>query len=342
MIIAFSLSLGMLGAWFISRYAYRFGLLDIPNDRSSHNLPTPRGGGIGILASFIVSSLWFNLPQTIWLPAVVLSLVSFFDDRLDLSFKTRMGFQFAAAAVVVGFHFPGSAFQVFVGPHLDPRFSILSTGILCLLIIILCIFIVGTANFFNFMDGINGIAGISGAVGFALVSVFAHFHSHNRDLAHSAACLSAACIGFLPLNMPRARVFMGDVGSILLGFVFASDVLLLSRNMTDFFVLSGFLSTFYADALTTLYTRKRDGERISDAHRRHLYQLFANQKKVEHWKISCGYGLFQAAIGIALLAVEPEGFVAVIVLEFFLLGCWWLFMRKVRKTVEKQTASIEH
>ena len=94
MIVFISLVLGFAGAWFMSRYAFRFGLLDIPNNRSSHNLPTPRGGGIGILLAFTVSCVWLAVPVGFWVPATLMSLVGFFDDKLDLSPRTRLVFQF--------------------------------------------------------------------------------------------------------------------------------------------------------------------------------------------------------------------------------------------------------
>jgi len=96
--IIISVSLGSFGAWFMSRFAYRFGLLDLPNDRSSHNLPTPRGGGVGILAAYIVTSLLLGLPLLHWLPAGFLAVVSFFDDKLDLSPR---GWQAVAVCEVV-------------------------------------------------------------------------------------------------------------------------------------------------------------------------------------------------------------------------------------------------
>ena len=322
--LPFSLFIGFLGAWFMSRYAYRFGLLDIPNDRSSHNLPTPRGGGLGILAAFVISSLLINLPLVIWLPAAILALVSFFDDKLDLTPKTRLIFQFAAALVVVGF----ALIQ-------NSEFNIQNLPLL-VLVLALSIYVVGTANFYNFMDGINGIAGITGAVGFALLGLFAQFYTSSPTAGLSAFCISVACIGFLPFNVPRARVFMGDVGSILLGFVFASYVVILSRGLTDFLVLAGFLSTFYADALTTLYVRKTGGERLSQAHRRHLYQLFANQKKVPHWKVSVCYGSIQAIIGLVLLSLRPMGLRVIVPFELAMIVGWWLVMTGVRKNVEKQ------
>lgn len=327
MIVAYSMLLGFFGAWFISRYARHFGLLDIPNDRSSHVRPTPRGGGVGIVASFMLSSVWLGLPLNIWLPASILSLVSFFDDRLDLSPKVRLVSQFFAAVATI-----------------IPFISTLSLPFVTSLFLVLLfvVIIIGTANFYNFMDGINGIAGITGVVGFALLGAFTWRNNYSLHYAVYAVCMSAACLGFLPMNMPRARVFMGDVGSILLGFTFATFCCTLSRSLTDFAVTTGFLFPFYADTLTTLFVRWRDGEPLSQGHRRHLYQLFANQKNVAHWKVSCAYGLFQTSVGGMLLMISPGGFVPVFMLELFLFAGWYVVMRLVRRQEEKQLLTLPH
>ena len=143
------------------------------------------------------------------------------------------------------------------------------------------------------MDGINGIAGITGIVGFGLLAFSAFLSGSDSSFVTLAICMSLSCLGFLPFNMPRARVFMGDVGSILLGFVFAGMVIWLSRNLLDFICLSAFLFPFYADEFTTMAVRIRDGENLTHPHRRHLYQLLTNEKGISHWKISVGYGLAQ-------------------------------------------------
>lgn len=205
-LVSVAAAFGGCGAWFMSRYAYQFGLLDLPNDRSSHSLPTPRGGGIGILVAYIASSLWIALPLLIWLPAAMLAIVSFFDDKLDLSPRTRLFFQFAAALVVAGY----ALGQVDSFSIQNPTSIIQNV----LLLLFGSVFIVGTANFFNFMDGINGIAGITGVVAFSLLGWFALNNQNQQALAFSAFAVAASCAGFLPFNMPKARVFMGDVGSI--------------------------------------------------------------------------------------------------------------------------------
>lgn len=321
--------LGYAGAWFMSCYAYQFGLLDIPNGRSSHSLPTPRGGGVGILVVFVVSSLLLKLALGIWLPAAFLALVSFFDDKLNLSPRTRLVFQFTASMVMVGSFLIG-----YGGFPLTIQNSSLTV---VLVFIFYSIFVVGTANFYNFMDGINGIAGITGAIGFGLLGIFAVTSANMPTLGLSALCISAACTGFLPLNIPRARVFMGDVGSILLGFVFASFVVVMARSVADFLLLAGFLSTFYADTLVTLYVRKKDGERLSQAHRRHLYQLFANQKQVLHWKVSCCYGIIQLITGFMAILARSFGLIPLIMLQLILGSLFILISFRIRSRYEIQT-----
>jgi Fuc2NAc and GlcNAc transferase len=327
--ISGSLLLGFAGAWVIERYAFRFGMIDIPNDRSSHSIPTPRGAGVGILAALAVSAFILRIPLSLWLPAVLLSLISFFDDKLSLSCRTRLMFQITAALVVVWPYVTGFTFQF----HVSPFFNSLTSFTPYLLIFPLCIFVVGTANFFNFMDGINGIAGITGAVGFGFIALFAHMQASEPALTLFAAGIAAACVGFLPMNIPRARVFMGDVGSILLGFIFAALSVVVARSLADFLVLCGFLFTFYADALTTFYIRWQDGDRLSEGHRRHLYQILANQMRIPHWKVSLAYGLIQAAIGGILFWLRPNGLVPVLTCELLLFSIWcWagkLFRLKV-------------
>jgi len=100
---------------------------------------------------------------------------------------------------------------------------------------------------------------------------------------------------------------MGDVGSILLGFTFAGMVAWLSKGPLDFICLAAFLFPFYADELTTMAVRIRDGENLLRAHRRHLYQLLANEKGVSQWKISVGYGMLQLVVGVTVLLLKPFG-----------------------------------
>jgi Fuc2NAc and GlcNAc transferase len=185
--------------------------------------------------------------------------------------------------------------------------------------IFIVFYIVGTANFYNFMDGINGIAAITGIIGFGLLAFVASSIGNEliRDLS---ICIALACIGFLPFNLPRAQVFMGDVGSILLGFLFSVFVLLLARNMLEFICFSAFLFPFYADELTTMFIRYRNGENLLHPHRKHLYQIMANQAGFPHWQVAAGYGIMQFLVASGIFISMPYGFLPVFVVltTFFL------------------------
>jgi len=192
---------------------------------------------------------------------------------------------------------------------------------------------VGTANYYNFMDGINGIAGVTGIVAFGLIILFGALSGANESFLALAGCMVFACFGFLPFNMPKARVFMGDVGSVLLGFVYAGLVVGLSHNMNEFAVLCAFLFPFYADELTTEYVRLRHGENLLKPHRRHIYQLLANEMRIAHWKVAMGYGVLQGLVGIGALMLQGLGMPVLFAYMGICFLGFWLFGAQVRLRV---------
>ena len=289
---------GAAGAWLIIRIGSRFSLLDIPNHRSSHKGIIAKGGGIGILAAFIFISLILKMPIVSWLPASIISLLSLSGDRIEISPKLRLAAQVVAALI----------FNIF--STLNLQFSVTSI----LLTIFFTLFIVATANWYNFMDGINGIAAITGVCSFGILALFNYIIAGDYRLTVLAVCIAISCLGFLPYNCPNAKVFMGDVGSILLGFVFAVFVIMLSKSFLDFVCLSGFLFPFYADEFVTMFVRLKEGENLLKPHRRHLYQLLANEMCITHWKVSVGYGILQLVVGGAILLTRPLGILPVIFL----------------------------
>ncbi len=301
--------LGAAGAWLIAGMAFREHLLDRPNERSSHTVPTPRGGGVGVLAAFIMAGLTLRIPTTFLFAAILISAVSFYGDYIRISVRFRFVFQAVSAALLL---FP-------LLPRLSAQYALsFGESPLPFLLVLVCVllFLIGTANFYNFMDGINGIAGLGGVVAFGLLGA-ATLSRPSPDpfqapLSLLALCVALACAGYLPFNVPRAKVFMGDVGSILLGFVFASLVVTLARSYLEMACLAALLFPFYADELTTMAVRLRRGENLTRSHRRHLYQLLANEFGIVHWKISLGYAAAQAAIGIGALMVLPFGVGAVL------------------------------
>ncbi|BBO87641.1 MraY family glycosyltransferase [Desulfosarcina ovata] len=282
--------LGSLGAWLILRYAGTIDLLDHSNDRSSHKGVIPKGGGIGILAAIVISSISAKITPAFWGAATALSFISLLGDRKEISPKLRLTVQFISAII----------FLVFSHQYTHTSYPIPA-------ILFFVLFIVATTNWYNFMDGINGIAAITAIVGFSLLTYY-NLDSHsNNKLTILSVSIIFSCLGFMPFNFPKAKVFMGDVGSILIGFVFSSFVVMLSDNFLDFVCLTGFLFPFYADEFVTMAIRLKDGENFFKAHRRHFYQLLANEMSIEHWKVSIGYGLLQLIVGLSILFTRPFG-----------------------------------
>ncbi|MBN2538533.1 MAG: glycosyltransferase family 4 protein [Deltaproteobacteria bacterium] len=292
-----SVLLSGAGAWVVSRFALRYHLIDVPTDRSSHSVSTPKGGGVGILAAFVLASALLGISPRIWMPAAVVSLVSFYGDRYGLSPKLRLFVQFIVAALFL--------YMAGLQPESLPHVAV------CLFLLL---FVVGTANFYNFMDGINGIAGITGVIGFGFLAFYSFQWGGDALLTALALCVSLSCLGFLPFNIPGARVFMGDVGSVLLGFIFAQMVVLLSKSLLDFVCLISFIFPFYADEIITMWLRLKSRDDLVIPHRRHLYQILANEWGISHWKISTGYGLFQLVVGSSVLILRPFGAISVLLL----------------------------
>lgn len=299
--LAVSLVLGAAGALAVSRWGNKAGLIDVPTARSSHRQVTPKGGGIGIAAGIGFCAAVVGVPLGVWAPVLGVSLLGLAADRFDIGPGARL----AAAFVLAGILLRGMDFSGWAAPSL-------------VTVAFLAVFLVGTANFFNFMDGIDGIAGLSGITAFVLLAWHGIFTGAEPALTWLALGAAVACAGFLPFNLPRARVFMGDAGSLTLGFLFAALAAAGARDFFDLACRAAFLLPFYLDELTTMAVRLRDGESLARPHRRHLYQLLANEMGIAHWKVSLGYATAQMAVGLGVLRMMVRGPLAVIL---FLAAC---------------------
>jgi Fuc2NAc and GlcNAc transferase len=312
-------------AWFIARFGHHLHLLDEPIYRSSHATVKPKGGGVGILLGFIIVAIRLELPAGFWVPAALLSILSFMSDRYKISVLFRLLLQFAASLVFL--------VSIWQGPPLS------SGGLL--LILLFSIFMVATTNYYNFMDGINGMAGISGIVAFGLLAVYGNSVDAPSNFIILTVCMMFCCLGFLPFNFPRARVFMGDVGSILLGFVFSAMVVWLSQSVLELICLASFLFPFYADEITTEYVRLKNREKLWTPHRRHLYQILTNEYNIAHWKITLGYGVGQLLVGANVLFFRSKGLfivISIMLLYFFAFASLSFIVR--RRLNEKSPTSV--
>jgi UDP-N-acetylmuramyl pentapeptide phosphotransferase/UDP-N-acetylglucosamine-1-phosphate transferase len=227
-------------------------VLDLPNVRSMHERPVPRTGGIAVLLAML-TSLPFGA-ASLWLPlgaALALAALSFLDDLYGLPTALRLLSHIAAAGVIVWY---------FLSPM----------GIMEVVLLVLAA--AWITNLYNFMDGSDGLAGGMSAIGFGAYAAAAYF-SHHIALASLSIALAAGSAAFLFFNSHPARIFLGDVGSIPLGFLAAALGIVGWRDDVWplwFPVLT--FAPFIADATLTLVRRAVRGERVWEAHREHYYQ----------------------------------------------------------------------
>jgi len=262
-------------AWILTRWAtawlIRRAVLDAPNQRSSHQTPIPRGGGIAVLTTalpLIAAIVWLFIPNNIvaWTvlgSTLALAIVSGLDDRSGLPVTTRLCAHIICVAAVL-FILPGK-FTLFQG-LLPVALDRLIAGLAW----------VWFVNLYNFMDGIDGLAGIEtvsiGLGIFALTGLIGDQGGTGATVVGlSSLILAAATFGFLILNWHPARVFLGDVGAIPLGFLLGWYLLTLA--LWGYWVAALILPSYYlADAGITIATRALRGERVWQAHAGHFYQ----------------------------------------------------------------------
>lgn len=254
----------------VRRYALRHSLIDIPNTRSSHSQPTPRGGGLAIVLTWFsaLSVLIVFERLDVWVGVALLlggalvAGVGWLDDRRGVSASVRaMVHAFAAVWAVWCL----GGFQ-----SVDLGVTVVQLGIAGNVLAV--VGIIWLANLYNFMDGIDGLA-VGEAVSVALVGSALLAFAGASGMALAGVSLAAAAGGFLVLNWPPAKIFMGDVGSGLLGYAFG--VIALASEKTGavpVVVWMILLGVFTVDATATLIHRFFKGERWYQAHRSHAYQ----------------------------------------------------------------------
>ncbi len=294
-ILAFTLPLAAtaLGVRLLLPWLAARAVLDRPNERSSHQNPTPRGGGIVVVAVLVLAlsaiqiasgaPLWRSAVLTVALAA--LAAVSWLDDRRGADWRLRLAVQLIAVAA--------GLFAIGIGPLAD-RLGAPSW----LVGIPLALAWVWFVNLYNFMDGIDGITGMETAcIGVGLVALAVVTLGSVAGQGLAGLALAGAAIGFLLWNWHPARIFLGDVGSVPLGYI--AGGLLIQAAVAGHWAPALILPLYYlADATLVLAVRLFSGQRLWEAHKSHFYQR-AHQGGLSHGEVSFCIG----AVNIVLIAL---------------------------------------
>ncbi len=310
----------------LRRYALAKSLMDIPNARSSHTVPTPRGGGVAIVLSFLLllpvfpalSLLSWTFTWGLIGAGAAIAVLGFLDDHGHIAARWRL----------LG-HFGASAWALFWLGGLPPVTLLGTTFDLGYLgYLLAALYLVWLLNLYNFMDGIDGLASleaISVCLGAALIYALAGFSS----LAWAPLLLAFAVAGFLYWNVPPAKIFMGDAGSGFLGIalgVLSLHAAWMAPSLLWVWII--LLGVFVVDATVTLIRRLVRGEKVYEAHRSHAYQ-YASRRAGRHLPVTLAVGLLNVcwllpvAVCVALFGLD--GFLGVIIAYTPLVVLAWKF-----------------
>ncbi|SDV47818.1 MraY family glycosyltransferase [Chitinasiproducens palmae] len=307
-------------------WAWRLAV-DQPNHRSMHQRPTPRSGGWGVTPAAALSIVLLApaLHYVAWL-MLVLAAVSFIDDRRGLSARYRFGCQLLAAGALLAGS-PGGVAGL-PWPWLSAP--------------VLVVAVVWTTNLYNFMDGADGLAGGMAVSGFGALALAAL--PTEPALACACAALAGAALGFLFFNLPPARLFLGDAGSIPLGFAVAALSLIGWRlGCWPWWVpLTGF-APFLLDATTTLLRRAARREKVWEAHREHFYQRMMLMTGDRRRVLFQWYALMLAGNAVAWLACRvaatadaPAGHGRHALASFAMCALWFVVLVWLGRRVDRR------
>ena len=319
-------------AWALTRslrkYALSRSLVDIPNERSSHSIPTPRGGGVAIVISFLIGLLLLLLLKIISInlflsfagAGAIVALIGFIDDHGHVAARWRLLAHFSSA--IWGLYWLDGL------PALELFGTVVNLNWVGHILAI--IYLVWLLNLYNFMDGIDGIAGIEAiSVCFGATVLF---WLKGVDISSSqlpVLFLLGAVLGFLIWNFPPAKIFMGDAGSGFIGLILGLFSIAAAHvDQSLFWGWIILLGAFIVDATVTLIRRVFEGHAFYEAHRTHAYQ-YLSRKIASHKRVSISFGIINLLwlLPMASLVVLGylDGFISVCIAYLPLIGLAWVF-----------------
>ena len=302
------------------RLANHFNIIDKPNERSSHNYVTIRGGGIVFPVATILWFVMFGFNQA-WLVfgLFLLAAVSFLDDIITLSSKIRILIHFVAVTILFW------QFGIF--------------GLSAYIVVLAYLFTIGWINAFNFMDGINGITAFYGFVSLVSFAWINHSISFVSQDLIIILIISVLIFSFFNARS-QAKTFAGDVGSVSMAFllVWLMISLMIKTGRLEYIL---FFAIYGMDSVFTILFRLWRRENIFEAHRTHLFQFLSNELKWPHVLVSVIYGIVQVAINIVaiLLITEERMTLRGLIVFFMALSVGYLIIRK-RVSVIIQRKSV--
>lgn len=277
-----SLATTYLSAPTVRAALVRRGSMDVPNQRSSHEAPVPRGGGIACLAGVSLGALSTGrpsgLPPRVVLATACLAGLGLADDQLGhIDHNVRLLVQGLAGAALA----PSSTTAVPVAAGT-----------------------IGVVNVINFMDGINGITGSTAAV-WGLGALAAGRQTSDPALQTIGAVTAGAGLGFLPWNAPVAQLFLGDVGSYLFGGLISAGISCCVTRPALMWQVAAPLLPYGADAAVTIARRAKAGRPLTEAHREHVYQRVVHEHGFSHVQMSALHALTAVTVAIASRSSRP-------------------------------------
>lgn len=326
-IIISAFAFSWLGCHLVRYLLTTANVLDEPNERSNHEIAVPRGGGIAVIASALSFLYVTATPTTVLIAALGIAIASFLDDKQGIEIKWRLAVQILAVTLlflpngVVDAHFEEPVFQGLFNPFSDKLFA--------------GIFLLGFMNLFNFMDGIDGMSGaetIAIGVGLSLLSFAV---SGVRIIGVEGIILASAMAGFLMLNWHPAKLFLGDVGSVALGFLIG--FLLLNIAAKGYWAVALILPAYYlVDGGLTILKRLLKGKKIWEAHSEHAYQKAVRGGYSHDWVVTRVSYLNIALIALAIVsALVPQQAFILVGIAYLLTFGLYLWLLKAKKPAEQ-------
>jgi len=342
----------VLAWWLTNRLCSPKSFLSIlahPNERTLHSMPTPQTGGLAVIGSVVVSLILAAsvlaitqpskavLPKglasgSVWIVVSMLLIfvVSFIDDCVGLPASLRLGVQAVSSCIIIGgVGLSLSSIPIPGGPNILLGIAAVPVSVLVLL---------WMANLYNFMDGMDGFAGGMTFIGFGFLAYFG-WQAHFPVMLIIATFVAMAALGFLTHNFPPARIFMGDAGSITVGFLAGTLMILGVRDgIFEIWVPIMIFSPFIVDATVTLTRRALRRKKIWEAHREHYYQRLVLSGWSHRRTVFIEYGLMILCGGLAVLYHHSTDRWRLVILGVWV-GVFLVLGRLVHKLEERRTAA---